>query len=189
MKKIINKKKIKTSFIGLSLLALVGCSKIEPDTVVPKKIDGINISSIDNNEVVYFDELKDVNVYLDYSVSDDNVYYGSSLLKEVEGEGYTAYYAYKSGNLVGIVFNKDISDKDKFLYRDYLKEDYIKISTLEDQLYNPNNIKLIQDGINYDLEYIDYDSLRLMDASIIPHNKEAFKEEIDTIYKEKKLTR
>ena len=44
-------------------------------------------------------------------------------------------------------------------------------------------------SMDYDSEYIDYDSLRLMEASIIPHNKLIFSETLDNVYKEKKLTR
>ena len=189
MKKIINKKRINASLIGLSVLALVGCSNIEPDTPIPEKIGGIRTYNIDDNEVVFFDDLNRVDVYFEYTVSDNKVYYGSSLLTTIETEDFTAYYDYKSGNLVGINFKNNISDKDRIFYKKYLENEYIKVSSLEKQLYNPDNNELIKKGINHEEDYIDYDTLKLMEASMIPHNKEIFKEELDSVYKEKKLTR
>ncbi|MBQ7240087.1 MAG: hypothetical protein IJS56_01475 [Bacilli bacterium] len=186
--KIINKRKIKGSLIGLSLLALVGCTKINPDTDIPKSIDALNIEEVNDEEVVKFNDLEDINVYFEYRVTDKNIIYGSSVLKEVDGDNYKAYYNYKSGNLVGVEFD-NLSEADKFFYRNYLNTSFIKVSTLEEQLTNPNNIKLIQDGINFDEEYINLDTLRLMDASMYPHNKEVFTNELDKVCEEKKLTR
>ena len=190
MKKIINNRVFTGSMIGIYAACLVGC-KFEPSIEVPKTIDPLTIGEVNDEEVVYFDNLKDINVYFDYSVDTENnvVFYGSSVLKEVSTDDYTAYYNYKNGNLVSVVFNKTLSTEDKFYYRDYINSDYIKVSSLEEQLYNPYNTKTIKNGINYDSEYIDYDSLRLMEASIIPHNKLIFNETLDNVYKEKKLTR
>lgn len=186
--KIINKRRIKRSLIGLSILALVGCTKIEPDTKVEKNIGALTIEEINNEEVVNFNDLKDINVYFEYRITDENIIYGSSVLKEVDGDNYKAYYSYKNGNLVGIEFD-NLSEADKLYYKNYLDTNYIKVSTLEEQLTNPNNIKLIQDGINFDEEYVELDTLRLMDASMYPHNKEVFTNELDKVCEEKKLTR
>lgn len=189
MQKIINKTKIKASLFGLGVLALVGCKNIEPEIVVPKTIEGINIETIDDKEIVKFDELKDVNVYFEYTVSNDSICYGSNILKEVDTDDYVAYYSYVSGNLVGIDFKKKVSDIDKFYYRNYTKGEYIRMSSLEEQFNNPDNTKTIREGIHFDENYVDYKTLRLMDASMIPHNREEFSEELDYVYKEKKLTR
>ena len=189
MQKIINKTKIKASLFGLGALALVGCKNIEPDINVPKTIDKLNIETIDDKDVVMFDELKDINVYFNYYVDNDTIMYGSSLLKIQETDDYLAYYSYSSGNLVAVTFKHGVSDVDKFYYRNYTKEDYIRVSSLEEQLNNPDNTKMIREGIHNEEGYIDLKTLRLMDASMIPHNKEIFDEELDNVYKEKRLTR
>ena len=51
VKREINKRRIKGSLIGLSILALVGCTKIEPDTVIEKNIGKLNIEEVNDEEL------------------------------------------------------------------------------------------------------------------------------------------
>ena len=188
MKKIIAKKAFAGSLMSLYALGLLGC-KFKPATNIPKSIDPVTVTEIDNEEVVYFDDLKDINVYFDYYIHNDTIMYGSSVLKEVDTDDYTAYYNYRNGNLVSVVFNNTLSAEDKIYYRNYINTNYIKVSSLEEQLYNPGNTKLIKKGINYSESYVDYDTLKLMEASIIPHNKQVFSNTLDEVYEQKTLKR
>ena len=188
MNRIINKRTIECTLFGLGALAVLGFKYKGPDTEIPKNIGELTIDTFNNKEVVPFSEIEDIDVYMDYTINGDNIFYGSSLLKEVDGDNYKAYYNYKSGNLFTVEFD-ELSLADKKYYKNYLNTYVIKISSLEDQLTNPNNIKIIRDGIHFDEEYIDYSTLKLMDASMIPHNKQVFEYELDNVTKEKKLTR
>lgn len=189
MSKVINRSGLECTIFGLGLLAIAGYNYSKgPDTDIPMSIGELVVDTYEDKDVVAFSELEGLNVYLDYSYSNDNLTYGSTILKEVDGDNYTAYYNYKSGDLYSVEFD-ELSLADRRYYSNYLDKNLYKISSLEEQLYNPNNIKFINDGIHYDEEYVDYNVLKLMDASMIPHNKDDFREGINYVSKEKKLTK
>ena len=72
MSKVINKSGLECTIFGLGLLAIAGYNYSKgPDTDIPMSIGKLVVDTYENKDVVSFNELEGLNVYLDYSYSDD----------------------------------------------------------------------------------------------------------------------